>query len=103
MRLEKDGVLKSFAVPKGVPIEAGVKRLAVETEDHPIEYANFQGEIPKGEYGGGTVKIWDRGTYRKKIWDEKRIEVEFFGEKLIGEYAMIKTKIGWIIFKKVEK
>ena len=61
-RLEVDGLLRSFAVPKGVPEEPGVRRLALETEDHPMEYAEFEGEIPQGQYGAGTVMIWDRGT-----------------------------------------
>jgi bifunctional non-homologous end joining protein LigD len=68
-RLERDGVLKSWAVPKGIPQSPEDKRLAVETEDHPIEYAKFQGEIPKGEYGEGQVIIWEAGTFETKLWN----------------------------------
>lgn len=100
LRLEKDGVLKSWAVPKGVPTKPGVKRLAIPTEDHPVSYARFQGRIPEGEYGAGEVKIWDKGNYKGKSWDNKKIEIEFLGEKIKGNYVMIKTKMGWLIFKK---
>ncbi|MEJ2241745.1 MAG: non-homologous end-joining DNA ligase [Candidatus Bathyarchaeota archaeon] len=73
LRLEKDGVLKSWAVPKGIPRVKGIKRLAINTEDHPLEYANFEGTIPKGQYGAGTVKIWDNG--REKNWLLMKVEL----------------------------
>ncbi len=90
-RLERDGVLKSWAVPKGIP-EGDEKRLAVETEDHPLDYATFEGEIPKGEYGAGEVVIWDRGTFVTKVWTEKMIEVLLAGAKLKGRYVLVPLK-----------
>ncbi len=98
-RLEKEGVLKSWAVPKGFP-EGDEKRLAVPTEDHPLEYANFEGVIPKGMYGAGTVKIYDKGKAKVKLWEDNKIEFELGGKKLNGMYAMIKTKMGWLVFRK---
>jgi DNA ligase D-like protein (predicted ligase)/DNA ligase D-like protein (predicted 3'-phosphoesterase) len=102
LRLEKDGVLKSWAVPKGLP-ETGTKRLAVETEDHPLEYRNFEGTIPEGQYGAGAVKIWDKGTYEVKVWEENKIEFILRGEKLNGRYVLAKFKKagdrGWLLLK----
>ena len=69
-RLERDGVLVSWALPRGVPADPDRNRLAVHTEDHPLDYIDFAGEIPKGEYGGGSVAIWDRGTYEAEKWEE---------------------------------
>jgi len=100
-RLEMEGVLKSWAVPKGVPEIPNVKRLAVQVEDHPVDYISFQGKIPEGEYGAGTVKIWDKGTY--KIFNEtpKIMDFELKGKRLKGNYIMIHTRANqWIIFKK---
>ena len=94
LRLEIEGTLKSWAVPKGPPTKIGDKRLAIETEDHPMEYANFEGVIPEGHYGAGTVLIWDKGKFAniKKehgktltmidCYNKGHIEVEFFGERL---------------------
>jgi bifunctional non-homologous end joining protein LigD len=88
LRLERDGVLKSWAVPKGPPTEQGPNRLAVPTEDHPLEYASFAGEIAAGEYGGGSVTIWDAGRYATEKWDERHIIVTFDGRRLAGRYAL---------------
>ncbi len=92
LRLEKDGVLKSWAVPKGIPETPSQRHLAVETEDHPFEYANFEGSIPKGQYGAGTVKIWDKGHYETKFWDENKIEFTLNGQRLKGRYVLVWLK-----------
>jgi DNA ligase D-like protein (predicted ligase)/DNA ligase D-like protein (predicted 3'-phosphoesterase) len=103
LRLEKKGVLKSWAVPKGLPEQTGTKRLAVETEDHPLGYRSFEGTIPKGQYGAGTVKIWDRGTYELKTWEENKIEFILNGQKLKGKYILARfRKTGgknWLLLK----
>jgi DNA ligase D-like protein (predicted 3'-phosphoesterase) len=103
-RLEMDGVLKSWAVPKGVPEEYGVKRLALRVEDHSLEHANFSGVIPEGQYGAGKVTIWDRGTYTLIENLEKRIKFSLKGERLNGTYNLIRfqSKEGkeqWLIMK----
>lgn len=104
LRLEKDGVLKSWAVPKGMPGSTGVKRLAVEVEDHPLDYASFEGEIPEGQYGAGKVEIWDSGTYVEETWGEGRITVEFIGKKLAGRYAIIRFgERNWFVTKLRER
>jgi DNA ligase D-like protein (predicted 3'-phosphoesterase) len=102
LRLEMDGVLKSWAVPKEPPVEVGVKRLAVQVEDHPVAYATFEGTIPEGEYGAGIVEIWDKGTYRMVDRKEDKLVVEIDGEKLRGQYVLIKfrDKKNWLFFKK---
>jgi len=103
LRLEKNGVLKSWAVPKGIPTSSDEKRLAVETEDHPIGYANFEGEIPKGQYGAGTVKIWDKGGYAVKVWDEKMVDFTLNGRKIKGRYILLRLKKAgnknWLLLK----
>jgi DNA ligase D-like protein (predicted 3'-phosphoesterase) len=101
LRLELDGVLKSWAVPKGLPEEKGLKRLAIAVEDHPLEYADFEGVIPKGEYGAGTVEIWDSGTFQLLSRKPKMIEFELKAKKLRGVYEMINTRGNqWLLFKK---
>ncbi|MFX0077910.1 MAG: DNA polymerase ligase N-terminal domain-containing protein [Candidatus Hermodarchaeota archaeon] len=101
-RLERDGVLVSWAVPKEPPAEKGVRRLAIQTEDHPMEYASFSGVIPEGEYGAGTVELWDQGTYDTVKWKDKEIIVVLNGGRLKGQYCLIrfqKVKDGWLFFR----
>jgi bifunctional non-homologous end joining protein LigD len=88
LRLEHDGALASWAIPNGIPLDPADNRLAVRTEDHPLEYLDFQGEIPAGEYGAGTMRIWDRGTYETHEWTDKKVEVTFHGERLSGRYGL---------------
>ena len=100
-RLEMDGVLKSWAVPKGPPEEAGVRRLAVQVEDHPVEYIDFEGEIEEGEYGAGQVKIWDSGTFDLQERDDKKLIFVLHGRRLEGGYALIHTREKqWIVLKR---
>jgi len=102
LRLEMDGVLKSWAIPKTPPTEEGVKRLAVQVEDHPIEYAEFEGTIPEGQYGAGTVEIWDKGEYIVKDKKEDKLIFEIKGNKLRGDYVLLRFKgrKNWLFFKK---
>jgi bifunctional non-homologous end joining protein LigD len=107
-RLERDGALASWAVPKGVPLEPGQQHLAVHVEDHPLDYATFEGEIPKGEYGAGTVEIWDTGTY--ELVEEKRnggLTVRLHGKRLEGTWALVPAKLNgdpknWLLLRKRE-
>ena len=99
LRLEKDGVLKSWAIPKGIPEEKGVKRLAIAVEDHALEYANFEGSIEEG-YGAGTVEIWDKGEYKEEKWTEREIRIDIDGKRIKGRYSLIKTTFGWLILRK---
>src|SRR3954462_13856509 len=106
LRLELDGVMKSWAVPKGPSLDPSVKRLAMQVEDHPIDYNTFEGTIPKGQYGGGTVMLWDRGTYSSDtavssddeedvLRDQLRkgdLKITFHGERLHGSFALIRMK-----------
>ena len=87
VRLERGGVLVSFAVPKGLPDVPGDIRLAVHTEDHPMEYATFEGTIPKGEYGGGRMFIWDRGHYETLKWSDRELQIVFHGSRVEGKYT----------------
>lgn len=115
-RLELDGVMKSWAVPKGPSLDPAVKRLAIQVEDHPIEYNAFEGTIPEGEYGGGTVMIWDRGTYTaddpstdpvaelRRGYESGELAFVLQGERLHGSWALIRTRRGsrtqWLLLKR---
>jgi len=99
LRLEHKGVLKSWAVPKGMPEASGVKRLAVEVEDHDIDYATFEGTIPEG-YGAGKVEIWDAGTFIDEEWGSDKITVRFNGRRLSGRYSIIRfMEKNWLVIK----
>jgi bifunctional non-homologous end joining protein LigD len=104
-RLEIEGVLKSWAIPKEPPMKKEIKRLAIQVEDHPLEYANFQGEIPEGHYGAGKVEIWDKGTYELEDKKKNKIVFNLNGKKLKGKYVLVKTDYGskpeksWLFFK----
>ncbi len=100
-RLEMDGVLKSWAVPKGPPEETGIRRLAVQVEDHMLSWMDFAGRIPEGEYGAGTVEIWDKGTFELQNRTEKLIEFTLHGTKLTGSYALINFRENnWLLIKR---
>jgi bifunctional non-homologous end joining protein LigD len=100
LRLEHGGVLLSFALPRGMPQDPSENRLAVHTEDHPIEYLDFHGTIPKGEYGAGRMTIWDRGTYEPEKIEENKIVVRFDGERVQGRYALFQTRgDDWMIHR----
>jgi bifunctional non-homologous end joining protein LigD len=116
-RLELDGVMKSWAVPKGPTLDPAVKRLAMEVEDHPIEYNSFEGTIPKGQYGGGTVMLWDRGIYTygatdlepnaglRRGYAKGDLKIVLLGERLKGSFVLVRTKRGdrgkneWLLIK----
>jgi bifunctional non-homologous end joining protein LigD len=106
-RLEMEGVLKSWAVPKQPPKRAGVKRLAIMTEDHPVDYIDFEGKIPEGQYGAGKVEIWDKGEYEmskgSKGIDEGELKFSLKGGKLEGEYVLVQPSDfenkQWLFFK----
>ena len=112
LRLEMDGVLKSWAVPKGPSVHAHERRLAVQVEDHPLEYADFEGVIPKGNYGAGNVIVWDRGWYRlagplspSEQIEQGKLEVEFFGARMRGRWTLVRLKQkekDWLLLKKAD-
>src|SRR3954453_14750805 len=100
VRLEHEGTLSSWAVPKGTPVDPKKNGLAVQTEDHPLEYLDFHGEIPQGNYGAGTMKIFDRGTYELHKWRDKEVMVTFHGERVRGRYVLFRTgRKNWMIHR----
>ena len=100
LRLEHDGALASWALPRGIPEHPGENRLAVRTEDHPLEYLEFHGDIPKGEYGAGTMTIWDSGTYEAEKFREDEVIATFHGERVRGRYALFRTRESdWMIHR----
>ena len=102
-RLEKDGVFKSWAVPKGIPDEVGPRHLAVQVPDHALEYGSFAGTISEGQYGAGTVEIWDEGTYDLHKWSDDTIEFTLHGRRLQGTYSLIRfsAKVrDWLVFRR---
>ncbi|HYC70047.1 MAG TPA: DNA polymerase ligase N-terminal domain-containing protein, partial [Opitutaceae bacterium] len=111
-RLEADGVLKSWAVPKGLPTRAGERTLAIEVEDHPLDYGGFEGTIPAGNYGAGTVMLWDRGVYAleggdfARAYRQGKVHVALEGEKARGEWTLVRmrrrpgeAKTGWLLIR----
>ena len=105
-RLEKDGVLKSWAIPKEPPQKSDIKRLAVQVQDHALDYADFEGEIAEGLYGAGRVQIWDKGEYTPLKFGAEEIIFELNGQRLKGTYCLIKLRPklpqdkNWLFFKK---
>ncbi|MEV0594068.1 DNA polymerase ligase N-terminal domain-containing protein [Nonomuraea cavernae] len=100
LRLERDGVLASWAVPKGLPGDPGTNHLAVRTEDHPLEYLTFHGEIPQGEYGGGTMTLWDQGTYETEKWSDREVKVVLHGARASGRFVLFQTNgKNWMIHR----
>jgi bifunctional non-homologous end joining protein LigD len=100
LRMENEGALVSWALPRGIPAHPDENRLAVHTEDHPLEYLDFEGEIPKGEYGAGTMSVWDRGTFEAEKFRENEVIATFHGERLNGRYALFHTRGNdWLIHR----
>jgi bifunctional non-homologous end joining protein LigD len=100
LRLERHGVLVSWALPKGVPPDPRVNHLAVHTEDHPMQYLTFQGDIPSGNYGAGTMSVWDTGTYEPEKWGDREVIVVLHGRRVDGRYALFQTRGNqWMIHR----
>lgn len=103
-RLEKDGVLKSWAVPKGLPEKTGMKRLAIQVEDHALEFGGCEGTIPKNEYGAGSITVWDRGTYELETWTVGRIAFTLKGSRITGRFNLVRFEHGgprdWLLIRR---
>ena len=100
LRLERDGVLVSWALPRGIPSHPKENRLAVRTEDHPLEYLTFHGEIPKGSYGAGTMEVWDSGVYECEKWRDDEVIVTLHGTRVSGRYVLFRTRgKDWMIHR----
>ena len=103
VRLEREGVFKSWVLRKPFPQTAGVRRLAIAVENHDLSFGDFEGEIPRGDYGAGRIRIWDHGTYLPSRWGEDRITFELFGDRLAGTYTLTRfVRAGpdrWLLFK----
>lgn len=103
-RLEMEGVLKSWAVPKGPPIESGIRRLALQVDDHPVSYIDFEGDIAEGLYGAGNVEIWDKGEYELQQEGPDLLAFTLHGVRLRGEYALVHTGAqNWLLLKRRER
>ncbi len=104
LRLEHEGVAKSWAIPKEPPKSSKEKRLAVQVEDHSIKHMGFEGIIPEDQYGAGKVKIWDKGAYKPIAWKDEKIVIEIKGKKLKGTYCLIYFRPkNWLFFKKNDR
>ena len=105
-RLELDGTLKSWAVPKEPPVKSGVRRLAVAVEDHDLDYIDFEGRIPEGLYGAGTVEIWDKGDFVLESRKQDKLVFELAGERMRGRYVLVRftdEAKNWLLFRAKEK
>jgi bifunctional non-homologous end joining protein LigD len=106
-RLEREGVLKSWAIPKGPSMDPAQRRLAIMVDDHEIGYADYEGIIPEGNYGAGAVATWDRGTYEELAWEDERITFVLAGNRLAGEFTLVRLSRGkpneWLLIKKKDE
>ena len=106
-RLERDGVFKSWAVPKGIPQEVGIRRLAIRVKDHDLDFGDFEGNIPEGKCGAGHIEIWDHGTYHTEKWEPDEIAIVLNGKRTLGRFTLHAFSSGgenqWLMFKQCEQ